>query len=500
MQGLLWPVHPQFLAGEALSSWMVRLAHRNGFKVHTFFAEYLGREREIWTRDVDHFAPAWLTSALQERTGAKAATIAAGTLRSYEGWVFEKFNETGNTRWVMPLSVYHRTRRSYGQQFCPVCLALDATPYLRLRWRLSFLTACAEHGVLLEDRCRSCGKSVSPHRLDMACGRTRSTRITMRWCAHCRADLAGPGVKVGSGELAHQQRLQEALQLGVADIAGRQIYLHLYLDGLRLMMKGLRRGTSGSNGGRFNFARLPANERTTLLHEAMQELEDWPHGFLERARQHKRQYSHFVHDVEPAPWWLWSVLRRSLFSAPAAIDPRESRAILDATEQIVGKRSGFHARRLFGRDVAGEVDITSEGEVDALIAGIDRSYVQASERMRPLLLRDKVMFLVGRRRRLSMPELTALKMESVEPPNGAVEGLWRNASEHGDVERVIAWYVHKVRPALKPSTDSDALFISHGGAGITANAVGERLKVAVKTAQLRSGLASWSAWVRHHSA
>ena len=149
----LWPAHPRILPGEILSSWLVRIAHANGFQARAFCADQLRYDREIWRRDIDHLAPPKLIALLARKTGANVEEIAATTLRSYEGIAFERFIEFGTTRWVLPLGIQGRTRRLFGQQYCPACLATDSVPYLRLRWRMAFQVVCTSHSVLLADRC-----------------------------------------------------------------------------------------------------------------------------------------------------------------------------------------------------------------------------------------------------------------------------------------------------------------------------------------------------------
>jgi hypothetical protein len=43
----IWPVHLQPLNDELLSSWMIRLAHGNGYKAHDFYAHYFGRDTKF---------------------------------------------------------------------------------------------------------------------------------------------------------------------------------------------------------------------------------------------------------------------------------------------------------------------------------------------------------------------------------------------------------------------------------------------------------------------
>lgn len=82
---------------------MIRLAQDNGFKVHNFYALFFGRERQIWNRDIDHHAPTWLIDGLIAHTGTSKERIIQTTLRAFEPFVFERFNDMGVTKWVLPL-------------------------------------------------------------------------------------------------------------------------------------------------------------------------------------------------------------------------------------------------------------------------------------------------------------------------------------------------------------------------------------------------------------
>jgi hypothetical protein len=230
----LWPIHPQPLPDELLSSWMISVARDNGFKVHNFYAAHFGRERQIWNRDIDHHAPAWLLEGLEAHSGLPLARLEAMTLRAFESVVFERFNESGSTRFLMPLSIFHRTRRAFGQQFCPLCLATDRTPYLRRRWRLALSVVCARHGVQLQDRCGGCGSPLAPHRADMNTTRTFPLRSTLRQCGYCRGSVVAPGVPSTREAIDVQQRIDRALDLGFVTLPNQAtVYSHLYFDGVR---------------------------------------------------------------------------------------------------------------------------------------------------------------------------------------------------------------------------------------------------------------------------
>ena len=117
----------------------MRVAHVNRVKLQTFTNLTFGRFASPWARDIDRSAPDSFLETLSLRTGASLTELKSGMLPSYEGIVFERHNANGNTPWVLPLGIYHRTRKAYGMQYCPECLFWDETPYFRRRWRFDHL-------------------------------------------------------------------------------------------------------------------------------------------------------------------------------------------------------------------------------------------------------------------------------------------------------------------------------------------------------------------------
>ncbi|WP_374351880.1 TniQ family protein [Chitinimonas sp.] len=163
----LWPAHPHPYRGELLSSWLVRVAHANGLKVQTFCRLTFGNDRQVWNRDIDRLAPAWLVETMSARTGTPLQRAWQTTLLSYRCKLFEHANIAGQLRWILPLKMYHRKRLGHGIQFCPRCLAEDAEPYFRLAWRVAFYTYCPKHDCMLLDRCPQCGQGVAYHRIEL---------------------------------------------------------------------------------------------------------------------------------------------------------------------------------------------------------------------------------------------------------------------------------------------------------------------------------------------
>lgn len=163
----LWPAHPHPHTGELLSSWLVRVAHANGLKVQTFCRLAFGNDRQVWNRDIDRLAPAWLIETMSTRTGTPIRRAWQTTLMVYGGKLYARGKAAGQLQWVLSLKMYHRKRRGYGLQFCPRCLAADAEPYFRLAWRVAFYTFCPKHHCMLLDRCPQCGQGVAYHRIEL---------------------------------------------------------------------------------------------------------------------------------------------------------------------------------------------------------------------------------------------------------------------------------------------------------------------------------------------
>jgi hypothetical protein len=191
MRGLtspLWPIRYKPLPDELLSCWLVRLAHGHGLKVQTFCNQIFGSRLQVWNRDVDRLAPAWLVEELSRRTGTPLDVARSTTLRAYEGSLYQHFRSAGALQWILTLKMYHRKREGFGLQFCPTCLASDPIPYFRKRWRVACLTMCHRHKTLLLDRCPACQAAIAVHRLDMTKAKAIND-LPLCYCHHCGFDL-----------------------------------------------------------------------------------------------------------------------------------------------------------------------------------------------------------------------------------------------------------------------------------------------------------------------
>jgi len=141
------PLRLQVLQGELTSSWIMRLAHKNGLMVASLLAE-VGFGRQIQT-DLDLHAPSELIHNL-----AMAGLYAGDQDRLTRAMIANWGEKTGTLfqcmrRWILPAGHRHSRIR-----YCPLCLVDN--PFYRKTWRLNWYAACHRHKVMLWDHCHAC--------------------------------------------------------------------------------------------------------------------------------------------------------------------------------------------------------------------------------------------------------------------------------------------------------------------------------------------------------
>ena len=167
LTGKLWPAHPAPYRDELLSSWLVRLAHANGCKVQTFCHLIFKDNQEVWNRDIDRLAPAWLLRTLSKRTSVPSRMIGKTTLRKFAGILYPDYRSSGHLNWIIPLQMQHRMRKGNSLQYCSLCLAEDEEPYYRTTWRLALQTFCPVHHTMMHECCPHCFAPIAFHRQEM---------------------------------------------------------------------------------------------------------------------------------------------------------------------------------------------------------------------------------------------------------------------------------------------------------------------------------------------
>ncbi|NRP21985.1 hypothetical protein LPJGGPFB_05244 [Ensifer adhaerens] len=164
-----WPsvVAPQH--DELLSSWVHRLAYANGVAPRAF-ARVLGLSPGMWSATLDPRLPVYVARLLHARTGLSLRKLSVMPMKS-----------SPLKQLLLPLRNDGRRGSSTWLQFCPRCLADDAQPYFRQRWRFATQVSCLIHGCGLRDRCPCCASRIAPF--------DQVELVPQHFCAGCGFDL-----------------------------------------------------------------------------------------------------------------------------------------------------------------------------------------------------------------------------------------------------------------------------------------------------------------------
>lgn len=325
---------------------MVRLAFANGYPLHTFYACLLGYRGAIWNRDVDRHPQPALLEILAHHTGQSIAALHAMTLAAYEGVLFEHLSHVGKATWILPVGVFHRTRRRAGLQFCPRCLEEDSIPYYRRSWRLALYAMCERHLCVMRENCPRCSATVAFYRHGI--GRGKEVLLhNLRLCHKCQFDLGRaksfipnwPDIK----SLNNFKKILEQFEYGCwpHEISTSPFGV-LYFQGIRTLVSvingrnGLRLrqllsrsigvdiGQGASRLG-LDFEYLPAAERLNLLLAVIWLMEGWPARFVAICTEASFTRSRLAEEVSALPFWLAQVADHFL----------DNRLVLPSREEVI---------------------------------------------------------------------------------------------------------------------------------------------------------------------
>ncbi|KPH04474.1 hypothetical protein CO657_23550 (plasmid) [Rhizobium acidisoli] len=164
-----WPVTVMPQPDELLSSWLHRIAYANGVAPRAF-ARVLGLNPGMWSAALDLRLPADIVQLLSANTGITPTQLSAMTL-----------SHGVPRKLLLPLRNNGRQWSSTWLQFCCRCLAEDAQPYFRRRWRLATRVSCTKHGCRLRDRCPSCHCGIAVF--------DQAELVPQHYCVPCGYDL-----------------------------------------------------------------------------------------------------------------------------------------------------------------------------------------------------------------------------------------------------------------------------------------------------------------------
>ncbi len=302
----------------------------------------------MWNRDIDKCVTVAMIEELATRTATPTRRALRTRLGEFEGKLYERHNPNGNTPWIMPLGVYHRTRRRYGLQFCPRCLD-EPEPYYRRAWRLAFVTLCERHRCPLLDRCPACERPVNFHRHDLG-KRDSPCAGLLTSCYACGLDFRRAGssrVRVEASDVRTQAMLMNAADSGRIRLpSGRAVRSSLYFPVLHQLIKTValgrrasrvRRGISQASGleyfdpfphqKRLYVEDLGLPERRATLRMCIWLLGRWPRRFTKFCADNGIWESWILKDFATAPRWFYDEVHRNLYRPLPALlgrNPRRS--------------------------------------------------------------------------------------------------------------------------------------------------------------------------------
>lgn len=493
LSGRCWPVHPHRLDDELLSSWLLRTAHSNCLKVHSFVSETLGAGYQAVTRDIDRLATDSTLEALSARTGSSVAELRKGLISDLAGSLVEQHTPNGNCRWVLPLGIYHRTRRRFGLQFCAMCLATDTTPYFRRRWRLAFNTVCDKHGCLLHDRCPTCLAPVFPARTEV--GRRRGYTLEAHTICHqCGFDLkrsaclSPPGLD--GKDIYLLRSLSTFYDLGWWFIGTENLPCSVsYYDGLRhllqflstaggiTVLKKIWNTSSSLKEPPFSMTSAPfekkaLRERHYLLASALWLLDEWPHRFTTICKESRLTASRIL-SGNSLPYWLERPVREQLAAGTsvstieeaqnvaAYLQRNNKRITSKAVDELLGKTdskvSKFYSsfRPVLTAEERSKLISAIGLTVDALpIASVSRARSK----------RDIVILSLLGLTNMGISELLQCQTKKY----GSILERVHTLNDIDEVRRLIEDYLRETRPILANKNDNpEHLFI--GITGVSLN-------------------------------
>ena len=351
---------------EALGSWLLRLAHANGYRSvgSLCSGERLGIKSR-WAFD----------AGISDETLASVARLTLADAGSLERLTLRDslVNLTGSSsggrgvggakgRWLLrtPSSV-----NGVRYSICCDCMHDDGVPFVRVDWRLSISCWCRSHRCELLEACPSCGAA-------FILSASRTAPIFECETCHLNFTLA-PHEKTLANDRDKRADAKPApaglatwlatdpAQLEAADFPVPVAFSHLWWDGVRILLELCGRPVPArmllrmkleasaqealqhvASHTRVDFDRQPTKVRAGLLDLVTEMTESWPHRFIEILGQANITRSQFATTELSTPSWLAKVCDEHLCRKSYALTTGEARtaiALLQRHSPAVSKRS-----------------------------------------------------------------------------------------------------------------------------------------------------------------
>jgi len=223
-----WPLHPAPIDGEALSSWLRRIAAGYEMDVAELVEHGLGHDAQA-AGDLDGEPPPGLLGALGQRTGIAPSRLREMTLAGWTPWLLDSrqpdpsaFN-TYARQFSVLLEPGKRSKHAAGpwrawmprdrlRRVCARCIEDPGRAGLLLTWQLPLTLSCPEHRVMLEPCIGFPGDYIA-------------------W-----TDDDDPPRAASNAVLEMDDRTQQALQTGQVRLPGRSVHAGVWFRLLRSIL------------------------------------------------------------------------------------------------------------------------------------------------------------------------------------------------------------------------------------------------------------------------
>lgn len=225
-----WPLHPAPLQGEALSSWLDRIADSYNMNVPDLLSHDLGHGH-VPQNELDVDPPPTLLTILAQRSGVELHRLQQMSLAGWTPWLLDSLQpdaasfDTYVRQFSVLLEPGPRSKRAASpswlpwisdnplQRACPRCLDDPTRRGLLLMWKLPLLLSCPDHG------CRLQPFKGFPHDNDPD------------WLV-----LDTPPHPASAEVKAMDRRTQQALQTGRVDLPLRSVHAGVWFRLLRTIL------------------------------------------------------------------------------------------------------------------------------------------------------------------------------------------------------------------------------------------------------------------------
>ena len=370
----LWPVRVPPARGESLVSWFCRSSYALGMEPKDLYRTAMPG-CHLFSLDLDRHLYQPLIEALSRGTGIAPALIASLGFSQWAGSLFERDDGRSTLPHLPALGSHSHRDRSFGQQICPSCVAEDQEPFLRLTWRLSFVTACQRHRRLLIDRCWQCGSSINPLLAGYRYGFTH--------CHRCgeRLDRA-PVAKANHDVLVFQRSALHILKQGWATLVPSSwIYAHSYFWILRKLFRLLSTGAtsaplrfivleklgadlhaSSTLPPQRDFEHFNPHGRASLIPLVAFLLTDWPSTFISCCRGVGIHSWMLLKHEEQVPFAFWAPVTEKLNTPYRNFNQSELEAAKKYLKRRDKRPSVAQIRETIGTKLIGLEDVSEQSE------------------------------------------------------------------------------------------------------------------------------------------